>query len=180
MAVVGAVDSGGAVRVRGGGLDWTERVTCSQASGSLVLAVLAAAAVLAPADALPAPEAEVAPPPTDAPLAKLFMITQSPAQAIEDAIRYDPDVAAALQSNDTQLYLLKSVTYTNGTAEDLGLPKEELFPEGAPDRVRVADKIVYSSPLNSSSSSSTTPDPTSTSAPTGVHATLQLVPVPIN
>lgn len=108
------------------------------------------------------------------------MVTQSPAEAIEDAIRYDPDVAAALKNNDTQLYLLKSVTYTNGTAEDLGLPKEELLPGGAPDRVKVADKIVYSPVDNGTNITQNTESLTEQLSSASVHATLQLVPVPIN
>jgi len=34
---------------------------------------------------------------------EIVMVTQSPAEAIQDAIRYDPEVAAALQSNTTNL-----------------------------------------------------------------------------
>lgn len=33
----------------------------------------------------------------------VIMVTQSPAEAIEDAIKYNPDVSAALQNNNMQL-----------------------------------------------------------------------------
>ncbi|XP_034255314.1 uncharacterized protein LOC117653624 isoform X1 [Thrips palmi] len=149
----------------------------------LLVGVVLAVAEAAPQDLVPQdPMAAPLSPMDDAKArVEIVMVTESPAEAIQEAIRYNPDVAAALQSNTTNLYLLKSVTYTNGTAEDLGLPKEELLPEGAPDRVRVADKILYSSGNNNTSPASPEVAEGQAQQPVeGIHATVQLVPVPIN
>jgi len=56
-------------------------------------------------------------------------------------VPYFPIARVRFTFDFSNRYLLKSVTYSNGTAEDLGLPKEELLPEGAPDRYSVSETI---------------------------------------
>ncbi|XP_034255315.1 uncharacterized protein LOC117653624 isoform X2 [Thrips palmi] len=118
----------------------------------LLVGVVLAVAEAAPQDLVPQdPMAAPLSPMDDAKArVEIVMVTESPAEAIQEAIRYNPDVAAALQSNTTNL-------------------------------VRVADKILYSSGNNNTSPASPEVAEGQAQQPVeGIHATVQLVPVPIN
>lgn len=71
---------------------------------ALFVGVVLALAEAAPQDLLPQdPLAPLTPMDDAKARVEVVMVTQSPAEAIQEAIRYDPEVAAALQSNSTNL-----------------------------------------------------------------------------